>query len=329
MTLPLLSVIVPTYKREQPLCLAIQDLLQQNHPSFEIIVVDQTPCHQVETQSFLHQLATVGKIRWFRVDWASLPAARNYGLQQAKGDIVVFVDDDVKIPPDFLSAHAAAYQNSPKIAVIAGRVLDRAKQVKGKTIDMLPPEAMDPAIAWYYLDLVHTTTPQSVLTARGCNMSFRSDVLRQNHIYFDERYGGSAIREESDVCLRLRQLGYDIWYAPDAVLTHLGEETGGCHTDSFKSLKYQAFFYHNHFWLAFKNLTWPQTWHTFSSLFRCQVLPNTFPYYKRGGLHRILLRTGFYGLGLFWAIATVLQSPWQDGLHHNRPDGPSFETTHV
>ena len=112
---------------------------------------------------------------------------------------------------------------------------------------MLPPEAMDPGIAWYYIDLVHTTKPQRVISTRGCNMSFRRDVFVKYQLWFDERFRGSAVREESDFCLRMRRTGLDIWYDPKAYLVHLGEETGGCHDMSTRSLKYQVTFYHNHF----------------------------------------------------------------------------------
>jgi GT2 family glycosyltransferase len=67
---------------------------------------------------------------------------------------------------------------------------------------------MDPGIAWYYIDLVHTVKPQRVISARGCNMSFRREIFTKYGLQFDERFRGSAVREESDFCLRLRDTGY-------------------------------------------------------------------------------------------------------------------------
>jgi GT2 family glycosyltransferase len=54
-------------------------------------------------------------------------------------------------------------------------------------------------------------------------MSFRREVFTQHGLLFDERFRGSAVREESDFCLRLRRTGYQIWYDPDAYLVHLGK----------------------------------------------------------------------------------------------------------
>ena len=50
---PLISVVIPTYRREKMLCDSIQDVLQQDYPNFEVLVVDQTGDHQPETQTFL------------------------------------------------------------------------------------------------------------------------------------------------------------------------------------------------------------------------------------------------------------------------------------
>ncbi|MBE9010230.1 glycosyltransferase family 2 protein, partial [Pseudanabaenaceae cyanobacterium LEGE 13415] len=234
MTQPFLSVVIPTYGREEPLRETLIDVLKQDYPNYEVLVVDQTPVHEPDTQQFLEELAQVGKIQWFKLDWASLPGARNYAVRRSKGEILIFIDDDVQLEPGYLAAHAKNYQR-PEIGAVAGRVFDRMKLADfkpGLEIQDLPPEAHDPGIAWYHLNLVHTVKPQQVLSARGCNMSYRREVFEKHGIWFDERFRGSAVREESDFCLKLRKTGLVIWYDPDASLVHLGEETGGCHDSS-------------------------------------------------------------------------------------------------
>ena len=230
MNLPLISIIVPTYGREEPLKDTIVDLLQQDYSNFEILVVDQTPTHLPSIQNYLEELEKTQKIRWFKLNWASLPGARNHGIRHAKGEIILFIDDDVKIPVNYLKNHARNYQDKPEIGAVAGRVFDRMKledsqwQHQGNTysIEDLPPEAMDPGIAWYHIDLVNTIKAQPVISARGCNMSFRQEIFHKYGVWFDERFRGSAVREESDFCLRLRRTGYQIWYDPEAHLVHLG-----------------------------------------------------------------------------------------------------------
>ena len=322
MTILSISVIIPTYNREDALRDSIADVLKQDYPNFEVIVVDQTATHKPEIQGYLEEISNAEKIRWLRVDWASLPGARNYAVRRASGDIVLFIDDDVQLPDGFLAAHARNYQEKAEIGAVAGRVFDRMKLTDSGgslTIEDLPPEAMDPGIAWYYIDLVHTVKPQQVLSARGCNMSFRREIFTQYGLKFDERFRGSAVREESDFCLRLRETGYKIWYDPEAHLVHLGEETGGCHDISTKSLKYQLTFYHNHFFLGLKNLTPSQYLRFFARLFDCHVLGHP-PCNKSGSPIKTLVRGWFYTLGFLKAISTQVQSSWNDGQIYTKQD---------
>jgi len=319
---PLISVIIPTYCREKILIDSLTDILKQDYPNFEVLVVDQTPKHEPETQADLAKLAATGKIKLFHLDWASLPGARNYGVRRSSGEIILFIDDDVQIPPGFLAAHGKNYLDNPEVGAVAGRVFDRMKlgDSGGElAIEYLPPQAMDPGIAWYYIDLVHTIKPQQVLTARGCNMSFRREIFTKHKLRFDERFRGSAVREESDFCLRLRQTGYKIWYDPEAYLVHLGEETGGCHDISMRSLQYQITFYHNHFLLGLKNLTFTQALRLYIRLFDCHVLGNP-PCNKSGSPIKVVTRGMFYSLGFFKVLATIIQSIWHDGQIYSRLD---------
>jgi GT2 family glycosyltransferase len=330
MVLPLISVIIPTYGREEPLRDSIVDVLKQDYSNFEVLVVDQTAQHQPETQAYLEEQTSNGKIKWYRLDWASLPGARNYAIRRSAGEIVLFIDDDVEIPQGFLAAHAKNYIENPEVGAVAGRVFDRMKMADAaegrtqgdndyKTIEYLPPQAMDPGIAWYYIDLVNTVKPQQVLTTRGCNMSFRREIFTKYGLHFDERFRGSAVREESDFCLRVRQTGYKIWYDPEAHLVHLGEETGGCHDISMRSLKYQMTFYHNHFLMGLKNLTASQAIRLYARLFDCHVLGRP-PCHKSGSPIKVLTRGIFYTLGFFKALGSVIQSGWNDGQIYTRLD---------
>ena len=329
MTLPYISVIIPTYQREEVLRTTLEDVLQQEYPQLEILVVDQTQNHQLATENYLDNLDKLQKIRWFRVNWASLPGARNYAVRRAEGDILLFIDDDVKLPPGYLEAHGRNFQQNPAIGAVAGRVFDRMKLAdyankktednSPYTIDYLPPEAMEPGIAWYYIDLVHTTKPQRVISARGCNMSFRRDIFTKYNIWFDERFRGSAVREESDFCLRLRSTGYQIWYDPKAHLVHLGEETGGCHDITTRSPKYQLTFYHNHFLMALKNLNLLQQLRLYAKLFDCHVLGNP-PCNKSGSPIKIVIRGIFYVLGFFDAMRTQLKGLWDNGQIYTKLD---------
>lgn len=323
-TQPLISVIVPTYGRESVLCSTLRSILAQTYPAYEVIVVDQTQSHEAETQRALFELANDEKVSLYAVTWASLPAARNYAIERARGEILLFLDDDVELPKGFLAAHAAGFDNRPEVGAIAGRVFDRMKLSESThpPIKTLPPEAMDPGIAWYHIDLVHTTKPQQVLTARGCNMSFRRSVFEEHGLRFDERFEGSAVREESDFCLRFRKTGLMIWYDPQAHLVHLGEETGGCHDISTRSLEYQITFYYNHFLMAVKNLTPWQLLRFSYRLFDCHILGHP-PCNKSTSPLKIVTRFGFYSFGFLKACFALLNPFSKGSRRFSQPPTPS------
>ena len=113
--LPLISVVIPTYGREAILCESIKSVLAQDYQAFELIVVDQTQHHEDATQSFLDQMAAESKIQLHKVSWASLPGARNYAIERAKGDIFLFLDDDVELPAGCLAAHAKGFAGRPEV----------------------------------------------------------------------------------------------------------------------------------------------------------------------------------------------------------------------
>ncbi|MEM6424653.1 MAG: glycosyltransferase family A protein, partial [Cyanobacteria bacterium P01_D01_bin.128] len=133
---PPISVIVPTYGREEVLQATIESTLAQDYPAYEVIVVDQTRQHQPDVQAYLDQSAQDGKIRLYKVDWASLPGARNYGVARSQGEIILFIDDDVELPEGFLYAHARNYEARSDIGAVAGRVFDRMKLADAKDLEI-------------------------------------------------------------------------------------------------------------------------------------------------------------------------------------------------
>ena len=86
--LPLVSVIIPTFNREQTLERAIESVLNQTFPNIELIIVDDGSTDSTE-------LICEGKnLRYFKTENRGVSAARNFGIQQALGDWVAFLDSD-------------------------------------------------------------------------------------------------------------------------------------------------------------------------------------------------------------------------------------------
>ncbi len=274
------TVVLPTYRRPECLLQTLEDLRAQSRAPDQVLVIDQDGRHAAEWIERIRSLCAESGATYLETPWSHLPHARNLGLEMASADVVLFVDDDVRLPSGFVAAHLACYER-PEVEAVAGRVFDRQKSdhvrrmrqdEEPPVIDLLPPEALDPAIGWFHIDLVHTRQAQWVLTTRGCNMSFRASFLRRHDLWFDERFKGTAVREESDLCLRLQAVGGRIWYEPAAHLEHLNSPAGGCRPKAREGWSDKVAFYHNHHLMAYKSLDRSQRRCFRRALFRCHVL---------------------------------------------------------
>jgi glycosyltransferase involved in cell wall biosynthesis len=111
---PMVSIVIPTYNRKDLLRETLQSLAQQTYPSdrFEIIVVDDGSSdgtQEITAEAFPFTL------RYVQQHNQGDAAARNFGAQQSQADILVFLDDDILVEPDYLTCLIQAptmYQNS-------------------------------------------------------------------------------------------------------------------------------------------------------------------------------------------------------------------------
>jgi glycosyltransferase involved in cell wall biosynthesis len=280
-TLIYVSVIVPTYGREEPLCTVIKELLEQDYGNYEIIVVDQTAGHTEATEAFLADLPE--RVRVIRRAEPNLPAARNEGMRAAEGDVILFVDDDARVSPAFVGRHASHYASEGTDAV-AGAILDVEKRYAA----MWPREADDPCLQ-YFKACWQYNRPREVTHAPGGNMSFRSEWMEKTG-GFDEAYIGPGFREESDFFIRVVRAGGRVLYDPRCWLIHpQGFREGGC-WQAFDGLPgWERYYNHAYFVLKnFKKRAWTRL---FARAFRAQVLN------RRSVLHPSL---GIKALARFW-----------------------------
>jgi len=213
-----ISVVVPTLNRGSYLIDTLHDLLAQDYRPLEILVVDQS-CGEDAT---LPDLAVrhCDLISYHKVSFRGLPLARNYGWQQAKYEAVVFVDDDIRCGPSLVAEHFRGL-TQPNIGMVAGGVDERISSEE----DSPAPGRFN---SW-------TATPQRGFSATGdClvkhvpggNFSAWRSVL-QAAGGFDEALAlGAALYEETELCLRVRKCGFDIYFNGSARLLHLAAGSG-------------------------------------------------------------------------------------------------------
>ncbi|MEI8196057.1 MAG: glycosyltransferase family A protein [Phycisphaerae bacterium] len=116
--MPLVSVIIPTYKHQDYVLESIASVRAQTFTDWELIVVnDGSPD---DTHHVLQPLADAGVIRYLRQENQGQARARNRGLAEARGEFIAFLDDDDCWPADSLAWRVAALRDRPELGVICG-----------------------------------------------------------------------------------------------------------------------------------------------------------------------------------------------------------------
>jgi GT2 family glycosyltransferase len=229
------SIVIATVDRAEALYNLLRHLELQSQAPHEIVIVDQsaTPADRVAAYA-----AGRAGVVYHRISERGLPNGRNVGIRMATGTILLFLDDDTLPDRDLIRFHAANYAD-PDVAGVGGRILG-GYDSDGETVGRF-----DEGSATVVRNF-GASTRCDVDHLPGGNMSFRRVVFDRIG-GFDRSYGGSAIGEETDFCLRARRAGFRLLFDPRAVLEHLHLPTGGCRAANFEEWLY----WHSHNTLLF------------------------------------------------------------------------------
>jgi len=213
-TTALITVAIPTYRREKVLIETLQYLLALEPPPAEILVLDQTEQHDAETSATLQGLTEQASIRWIRLVEPSILKAMNQGLLLATQAVILFVDDDIKPEPGLLIEHVAAHDKHGDV-IVAGRVIQPWEEGVDVSVDTNFRFA-GLRSAW-------------ISEFMGGNFSVRrSTALALGG--FDENFVRVAYRFEAEFARRFCVSGRRIWFEPKACLHHLKDAAGGTRT---------------------------------------------------------------------------------------------------
>ena len=213
------SVVICTRRRPKDLAACLDAIADEIAAGRDVVVADNGP--DPETEAVVR--ARPG-VRYAPAPRPGLSHARNVGLAAARGEVAVFVDDDVRPEPGWITPLAAAFE--PGIDVVCGLVLPQALETDaqiGFQYDLgfggmgSVPLLYDQA----FLDAAADSPPVWVIGA-GANMAVRR--RRALEIGgFDERIGPGAAGgcgDDSEYWRRVLEEGGRIVYQPLSVARH-------------------------------------------------------------------------------------------------------------
>jgi GT2 family glycosyltransferase len=211
----LITVAICTRNRASLMEQSVSSVLRQMRDRAELLVVDNASTDN--TGELACKLAAGDSgMRVSREDRLGLSYARNAALAQAKGDYVIFLDDDATAEDGWLDAYYDFFAKPPcsGLACVGGAVLPRYAQP--------PPVWLAPGVN--ALDCGNA--PHPILDKGGpwgCNVAYHRQTVRQLGgfcVTLGRRGGSLGSYEETDLYLRILAAGFKAWWLPAARIQH-------------------------------------------------------------------------------------------------------------
>ncbi|MFF9027416.1 glycosyltransferase [Streptomyces iakyrus] len=238
---PFTSVVVATRERAGQLARALDSLLAQDHPRFEIVVVDNAPVTS-ETRELIER-KYAERVRYVCEPVPGLAAAHNAGLDAVGGEVVAFTDDDVVADPRWLTELSAPFAADAGLGCCTGLILPARLTTPAQVLleshggfaKGFTPRTYDPAHPPGDEPLFPFTAGRF---GSGANMAFRTAVLRSVGGFDPATGAGTAARGGDDLYgfVRVLAQGHRLRYTPYALVWHH-------HRETWRDLETQAYGY--------------------------------------------------------------------------------------
>ncbi|HXY28401.1 MAG TPA: glycosyltransferase, partial [Acidimicrobiales bacterium] len=216
----------------------------QTRPPDEIIVVDASPDDR-SSSLVATKFPDVTYLRNPRGP-GSTATSRHIGLGRVGSDIIAFLDDDAFAHPTWLEQLLPPYA-APDVGGVGGRALNGEPGEERQGVDRIGLLCPDGTMTGNFAaDPGRDIEVDHLL---GANMSFRTDALRALGGIRDG-YPGTCLREETDLCLRVRSAGWRLVFAPASVVDH---EAGPYRKGRRFDFRYVYFAQRNHLVLLIRN----------------------------------------------------------------------------
>lgn len=216
------TVVIPTFKRSARLGALLRCLSEQQGDALARVVVcdDGSPD---DTRAVALSYKDKLPLEYCHQENLGFRAgqARNMGIERALGDVVIFVDDDVLVAPDFVQAHVAAHaeQRAKPRLVIGYRHRTFTPPVEHTpTLDEITTSEPDDRVEVLGHDGAGVTAHETPwFFVYSCNFSVARDGARHR---FDDAFVGWGM-EDLEFGYRLARHGYEVVAAPRARVLHV------------------------------------------------------------------------------------------------------------
>ena len=208
--LPYVSVIVPAYNAEQTIMQSLDALINQSYlpELYEVIVVDDGSSDRMADIVKRYQ------VKYIWQENRGPAAARNKGVEEMRGEIVLFTDSDCVPDVNWISEMVKPFEN-PKVVAVKGAYRTRQRNIIARFAQIEFEERFEMLKKADSIDMVDTYSA-----------GFRRDIFLKLG-GFDTSFP-VANNEDTELSYRMSKLGLKMVFNPNAVVYHLN------HPDSVK-----------------------------------------------------------------------------------------------
>ncbi|WP_350238948.1 glycosyltransferase [Pectobacterium colocasium] len=224
---PLISIIIPTRDHLSVISRCIETLMEHTqYPYYELLVVDNQSTDPGTCQ-YLSKLAEMNLAQIQILSWPhpfNFSAINNFAAEKAKGDVLLFLNNDTEITNGTWLAALLNHALRPEVGIVGAKLAfaDGRVQHGGIVLGMNDSAAIAfqgaPADSKGYMNRLCTTHNVSAVSA-AC-MMIRRDVYFELGGFDEQQY--PTYFGDVDLALKARQQGYLVVWTPDAELIHLG-----------------------------------------------------------------------------------------------------------
>lgn len=152
----MISVIIPLYNKEAGIATALRSVLAQSFQDFEVVVVDDG---STDGSAAVVKTFNDPRIRLIQQKNAGVSAARNRGIEEAKGEYVAFLDADDEWTPGFLEEIRTLQEAYPECKAQATNYIFNSNGVKSPTILRKIPFKGERGILTNYFEVASCSHP--------------------------------------------------------------------------------------------------------------------------------------------------------------------------
>ena len=239
----LVSVVIPTYNRQDTILRALNSVFTQTYQALEIIVIDDGSTDQ--TAAIVAPFAD--RIRYIRQHNQGVSKARNHGIAEASGEFVAFLDSDDEWLPTKIEKQVRLFQENPQADFVGCMTPDEEMRIRDQ-FDTREGQFLS------YLMGMFPANPTRHIVRRKCLVE---------HGDFDSSLNGG---EDLDLWLRLLQRGCLAANVPEMLLVyHISDD--GLSRNVDRMLRDQKFIKRRH--IDSLPSCWQRLWYGSRFLARC------------------------------------------------------------